>query len=128
MTDKIKQIGRDECKMIRELVNMALEDALSDLGLKASIGNMTFDYETVSSKLTIAIEEYDAGKSDFMKGCWKFDLNKSDFGRKFESNGEVFTICGLKPRSRKYPILGKRADGKVFKFPANRVRMLLANQ
>ena len=57
MTDKIKQIGRDECKMIRELVNMALEDALSDLGLKASIGNMTFDYETVSSKLTIAIEE-----------------------------------------------------------------------
>lgn len=124
----IEKIGRDECKMIREIVNATLADALGELGLKASIGNMTFDGETVTTKLTVAIADYNAGEAEFKKGCWKFDLNKSDFGRKFESNGEVFTICGLKPRSRKYPVLGKRADGKVFKFPAARVRMLLANQ
>lgn len=123
----IEKIGRPECKIIREAVDLALKEALAELGLKATTGNMTFDGEKVTTKLTISVADYDADETEFKKGCWKFDLKPTDFGRKFESNGEVYTICGLKPRSHKYPIIGRRADGKKYKFPARVVRMQLAN-
>ena len=31
--------------------------------------------------------------------------------------GDRFTLVGLKPRNRKYPVIGKDAAGRRFKFP-----------
>jgi len=123
----INKIGKEECKVIRATVNEALAAALEELGVKASIGNMTYTGDTVSFKTTVSVDGYNADETEFKKGCWKYDLKPADYGRKFENNGEVFTICGLKPRSRKYPIIGRRADGKKFKFPARVVAKQLAD-
>ena len=43
-------------------------------------------------------------------------------------NGQVTEIIGAKPRSRKYPILGRRTDGKVYKFAASAVARAIATK
>ena len=44
-------------------------------------------------------------------------LEPSDFGMEFTQRGDTYTLCGLKTRNRKFPILAKKAsDGKIYKF------------
>ena len=46
-----------------------------------------------------------------------------DLGQEFQRSGKTFTIVGLKPRSKKYPILAKCSDGKTYKLPVDLVNM-----
>lgn len=46
----------------------------------------------------------------------RFGFKSDDFGRRFERNGQTFTICGVKPSNHKYPILAKTSSGTVYKF------------
>jgi len=55
-----------------------------------------------------------------------YDLNPSDFGKKFISGKSSFRISGIKPTNRKYPVLAERvSDGKTYKFPVESVKILL---
>jgi hypothetical protein len=49
-------------------------------------------------------------------------LSADDLGKPFVSRGEHYEIVGLKPKSHKFPILGRHCDGKVYKFPAESVK------
>ena len=42
-------------------------------------------------------------------------------GKRFLSRGKSYTICGIKPSSYKYPILGRSPKGTVYKFTSNNV-------
>ena len=55
-----------------------------------------------------------------------YGLQVTDLDRPFQSNGHTFTVVGMKPGRSAYPILGKRSDGKMFKFTPEKVKMLLA--
>jgi hypothetical protein len=58
--------------------------------------------------------------------CLVYGLQPEDLGRKFVSNGEVFTVTGLNPKSRKYPVCAMRArDGKRFKFSERIANVLI---
>ena len=54
-----------------------------------------------------------------------FGLKPEYLGRSFMSRGRSFTVTGLKPRNRKYPVMAKTADGRGFKFPADVVERAL---
>ena len=46
-----------------------------------------------------------------------------EFGARFEIQGTTYSICGLKPRSRKYPVLAKQIPtGKTYKFAVDSVK------
>jgi hypothetical protein len=71
--------------------------------------------------------EMDSRAKDFIKYAASYGLKESDFLAEFHSNGEVFRIVGFKPKARKYPVLAEKVrDGKTYKFPAERVKLLLA--
>jgi hypothetical protein len=54
---------------------------------------------------------------EFKKYATVFGLKPEDLGRRFESRGETYEICGASIKSSKYPILAKNiSNGKVFKF------------
>lgn len=114
----MERIGKPECKIIREKVETAMREALAELGLKVKTGNMTFDGETVSFKTTVSLESFDADKKDLGLYGYKYGLGEEDYLREFTSNGgEVYELLTIKPRSRKYPFVGRRkSDGKRFKF------------
>jgi hypothetical protein len=65
---------------------------------------------------------------DFKLYCHRYNLTPDDLGKEFSICADTYIIEGCKPRSSKYPILGKNVKtGKVYKFPASQVRIGLGH-
>lgn len=114
--------------LIRELrakVEAAAQEAVGD-GFIVEFGNGRFDERQVTLKMTIRHEDApDNLEQDFKSHCRRYGLSPDDFGQTFESFGTSYTVVGIKPNSRKYPIIAERGDGKRFKFDATQVRRAL---
>ena len=120
---KVTEISRDSIKKIRPLIDAALEPLGEGLGIKFHAGNCSFSDRDFTFKLNGRLPDTDGvfepkEHQDFKIGAWARGLEPEDLGRKFESQGKVFTIDGLKPKATKYPILGKSSTGKRYKFNA----------
>src|SRR3972149_2131112 len=65
----------------------------------------------------------DRARREFEEYAGAYGLKSSDFGVTFSEHypEAEYTICGIKPRSHKYPILCRRSNGTVYKLPAHRV-------
>ena len=120
---------RQTVKTTRERLQTALDAVAAELGCQIKVGGATFerdgsrcyfkvDCAVVGEDGTVETRE----ASDFVLYAAQFKLSPEDLGREFTKGGETFTIIGCKPKSYKFPILARRQDGKVFKFPAVTVR------
>jgi hypothetical protein len=122
----IKTIDAAACRLLREELEMAL-GAVTDNnpGLTIKVGSMTYagNYATIKLEVAIVDEEGNAQTkeaSDFIDytAMGAYDtLTPDHLWDWVMLHGERYQLIGCKPRSRKYPILGKRADGKIFKLP-----------
>lgn len=61
----------------------------------------------------------DAARQEWDLQCWRFNLKPEQFGTTFMHRNERFTVIGIKPRSKTYPVLGRNDNGKVYKFPGS---------
>ena len=125
---KLTNIGRPVAKLMRVEITEALEKIGEKYGIAFSLGRITFD--DVSFRVTV-----EAGLTttpgepmmaiDFRKHCHKYGFKASDLGRVFTNTRlERFEIVGLKPRNRKYPIIGQDVrTQKQYKFTPTTVRM-----
>ena len=113
----------------RERLQSALDAVASELGCQIKVGSATFERD--GSRCTFKIDCAAVGEdgavetreaSDFTRCATQYGLRPDDLGAEFTKGGETFTVIGCKPKSYKYPILARRNDGKVFKFPAATVR------
>ena len=120
---------RQKAKDLRELIQNALNGVAGPAGVDIRVGNCRFGtdatFQVIVSEVaadgTVKTREAD----DFRMLASSYGLEPEDLGRSFRSNGDRYTIAGLKPRSRKYPILAKRGDGKIYKFGAQNVKVML---
>jgi len=127
----IGEIDRHACRLLKAKLQAALDlDNLGfkELGVDVQVGSARFSSSSATFKVEVSIVAADGTVetktvSDFKRCAQLWGLQPDDFGRTFRSRGIAYEICGGKPGSYKYPILGKRVpDGKVFKFPADVVR------
>ena len=119
----MSKITRPMLKTLRVEIDAALKEVLEKHGLSGSIGNIKFDDSSFRTTLTVnAGDVSDAAEAEFKKHCKFFGLEASDFGREFTSNGRKFTVCGIKPRALKYPILAVDARGSKYKFHASAIK------
>ena len=58
-------------------------------------------------------------EKEFEKYAGLFDLSRSDYRRSFLSDGDIYFLVALKPRNRKYPVIGENQNGTRYKFPRN---------
>jgi len=126
----ITSIDREACRHIRQLLDALMPQLEASTGLKIKVGSARFTPENVTFKLEMATVAKDGTVESKEARAFKlhaksYHLDPEDFGKTFESRGHKYTICGLASRSYKFPILAKRNDGKVFKFPSNMVAMRL---
>jgi hypothetical protein len=127
----LNYLDRKACKLVRD----ALENTLGDLGLgvHCDVGRMTYEHDgsKITCKLTVVPVNDDGvaqtpERTDFVTYASGYGLNPDDLDREFKDyDGSKCVIVGLKPRSRKYPILVAK-NGKTYKYPANRVVAALA--
>jgi hypothetical protein len=131
---QLKVIGKTGAKLMRTEMQEALDIIGENYGLAFSIGRITFDDTTIRTTVEAGLTTMPGETKmsiDFRNSCHKHNLKASDLGRVFTNTRlERFTIVGLKPRNRKYPIIGQRvSDGKQFKFTSHAVRLgLLAEE
>ncbi len=118
-------MDRTTARMIREelehLINAGLSDSVpihEDLIGSVKVGSCIYGDGHATFKVEVTQKGGKTKKaSDFDTYCHRYGLKPEDMGKEFESNGETFVICGLKPRSSKYPILGKsKENGSTYKF------------
>lgn len=113
--------NKQELKEMRGEIAAALKSVEEKFGVDFSLGTISYTSNAFSAKLTCT-QRNENGESvspealDFQRYAKQFGITKQ-LGDAFVSGGQTFTIVGLKPRSHKYPILGKGANGKVYKFP-----------
>lgn len=96
-----------------------------DVTVEYKSGKYGTGYAVLSFTFSRTDEDGEAltpAREDFERLAFMYDgLKPEDFGRVFYNRGQAFTICGLKPRSPKYPILAKNEAGQTYKFPADLV-------
>jgi hypothetical protein len=125
----ITEFNRTTCKALGEEIEQALAGIASKYGVSISCKGGTFGPTSYVAKVECAViagglavtREVEA----FNKMASLYGLAPSDLGRSFAYSGGTYSICGLKPSSRN-PVLAKRQDGKVFKFPVEVVKYRLA--
>jgi hypothetical protein len=120
-------MDRNQAQNISSKIMEALKTIEGDLGVTFSRGNGKYDSSSFNMKVTATIDNVDGSTQtpemiDFQREAHYYGLEASDLGTTFTQNGKTFEIVGLKPRSRKYPILGKDRMGKTFKFTADSVK------
>jgi hypothetical protein len=56
-------------------------------------------------------------RAEFAIHAHLFDLSVDDYGRPFTTRqGDSFVLVGLAPQNRKYPVIGRDEEGRLFKF------------
>ncbi len=97
-----------------------LEPFAEELGLTLKPGKSQFSSSeaTIGLRLEIPIKDgLSPEERLFQETAPYFGLTFEDYRRPFQSGGEVFQLTALKPRNRKYPVIGQNAQGTSYKFP-----------
>ncbi len=124
-------LTRETVRNLRENLNAKLAALGNELGLSLKLGNCTYGMANATFKLEVAPLNSDGSppvtkeSDDFMMHARSFGLQPTDLDKSFSEGGYTFTVVGLKPRSHRYPVVCRRKDGKMFKFPADRVQRAL---
>ena len=126
----IKEINRENIRMLRLPLEAALQEVASAYGLFAHVGSASFTPANVIFKVELSVlneagQPIDKTVEHFKMFACNYGLSPHDLGKTFYCHGKPFTIRGLKVRSRKYPILARNIHNKVYKFTGTYVKACL---
>jgi len=123
MSKNIAKFDRENLREVRASVEAALAPVGAKYGIAFEVGNITFGPERATTRLTVrtnvptnAAEQEAQDRKEFARGCVLFGLKPEHYGHSFRYAGKVYTICGLKVQSPKFPVLARGANGRVYKF------------
>ena len=124
---KVTTFNRQNIRQINSEIEAALKSIANKYGVEVKLGNTRFTGANFTTKVQVAT--VGEGGITMSKEATDFNRYKNslginmDLGQEFERSGKTYTIVGLKPRSRQYPVLAKCSDGKTYKLPVNLVNM-----
>lgn len=130
----LTQFDKSTVRQIVDDCEAALQTVAEKYGITLSRKNCSYypNEMPVPFKLTITQtdttgNEIDPMAQDFITHCHSFGLTPEDLGREFSQfGGNTFKICGIKPKSYKYPIIAEKVGtNKRFKFGAMEVKCYL---
>ena len=128
----MKSFDRATVRETRDKLQAALAQVAEELGCRIEVGNASFSGSQCTFKVECAVVGEDGmaqtrETTDFKARAALYGLSPADLGEVFTNGGDQFRVAGLKPKSRKYPIVAVRVkDGKAYKFPADMVKLALA--
>ena len=131
MSKKINGLNKGNIKDVRADLTQDLMELDKKYGMTFQMGNIRYQDDQMKFTLTAYVNskhsnrnKLDVNKVEFTKNAILYGLNAEDFGKEFTVAGKTYVICGLKPKARKYPILGTDYQtGKVYKFSLLTVKM-----
>jgi len=133
MDNKINELDRPTVKYIRKRLEAAVESLAEELGVVIDLANCTFKTNNCRFQLKVAVLDPD-GKAiteeidSFRSNAKLFGFEPDDLGKEFIYRRQSYTICGLKPKSRKYPVIARSDNGKDCKFACRTVLGALSRE
>ena len=118
--------------LLRKRIADTLKPLGEELGLEFIGGGISYTGD--GSKATMKLEmnrgsAEAASHVEFARLSLLFGLKPEHFGATITTPTGQYSLCGINPKSHKYPFLAKRPDGKVYKFSRDQVvRQLLPEQ
>lgn len=126
----INMITKDLLRALREDINAALTTVGKKHGVNLAAANASFTSDSATFKLQVAwVGKGKGGKvqsteertiaqaeKDWEQQAKLWGFNPKMLGKTIKSNGKTYTIKGLMPRRRAYPILAQGTDGKLTLF------------
>jgi hypothetical protein len=130
MTIRISSFDGAACRAVSAKIEAALAPLAKELGLVITTKGGSYSPEAYTLKVECATVSADGEVQtkeslDFKAYAFRYGLDADDLGATFKRGGDTYTIVGAKPRSRKYPILCRKANGKTYKLPADTVLLHL---
>jgi hypothetical protein len=113
--------NRARCREIRDALDEAVQPLGKRLGVTIRLGGATFTSGNIRFKLEV-FGDANVGNpeaEDFRVYCSRYGLQVEDLNKSFAWAGKQYVLIGCKPRSSRFPLLGRSPDGKVFKFPVD---------
>lgn len=125
---KLTVFDRESLNAVRNDVTTALKVVEERYGITFDLGRITYGSDNLRAKLvgtlTSAVSGAENGfEVQLLMGLkshgFRFGLTEKDYKKIFSSTGQPYIFMGIKPSSKKYPLVVKRvSDGKMFKYPA----------
>ena len=133
METKITKLDKLTVQHIRKRLTATLEPLAKELAVAIELGNCSFKENNCRFQLSVALMDSDGQAITEETDCFRdnaklFGFEPDDLGRKFTFRGQSYIICGLKPKSSKYPIVARSGNGKSYKFPCKTVLSALGRQ
>lgn len=120
---------------LRELnadIRSALATVAAKHGITITVEGGRFSPTEFRTKLVAStggtLSADDRARREFEKMAPLYGLLPDDFGVSFNTSHGSMVICGIKPKSHKYPILGRSARGAIYKHTINQVLMGLGRK
>jgi len=129
----IKKLDKSTVTYIRKRLNAGLKPLAKELGVVIDLGNCTFRASNCRFHLKIAVLDCN-GKAvteeteSFKRSAKLFGFEPADLGKEFTFQGQLYTICGFRPKSRKYPVIARSGNGKDYKFACRSVLEALGRE
>ena len=133
METVIRQLDKSTVTYIRKRLEVAVKPLAKELGVVIDLGHCTFQTSNCRFQLKIAVLDSE-GKAiteeadSFGSNAKLFGFEPSDLDREFVFQGQTYTICGFKPKSRKYPVIARSGNGKDYKFACRIVLKALGRE
>jgi hypothetical protein len=122
----IKKLDKPTVTYIRKRLKAAFKPLAEELGVAIDLGNCTFRASNCRFQLKIAVLDSNGGaitedSDSFRQNAKLFGFEPADLGKEFTFQGQLYTICGFRPKSRKYPVIARSCNGKDYKFACRSV-------
>ncbi len=109
-TQKITEFKKSNMTAVREEIQTKLNE-LKKLGLEISLGNIRYDTEQFTSKMTVRLEgAQDPNEKEFERSKEYFK-HRHALGKDVQLQGKTYTFVGFKPRARKNKAIIETAKG-----------------
>lgn len=116
----IKQFDRAICQQLAADVKTALEAVAKKHGLTVKSAGGRFNPTEFTEKLKWTVGDKAAvakqAKADWDSSCGILGLKPTHFSKEVECRGQVWRVCGLNPRRRRYPVLAENANGQFLQL------------
>jgi len=133
METKIKQFDKSTVQYITKRLQAVFTPLAKELGVMIDFGSCKFQTSNCRIQLKVAVLDPDGEPvteeaDSFKRSAKLFGFEPADLGAEFIVQGQTFTICGLRPKSRKYPVIARAGNGKDYKFTCRTVLQALGKE
>jgi hypothetical protein len=121
----IKSFNKQTVSTARSEINKKLAE-LQELGLTIELGNISFDNDSFTGKITCSLQDAENEYAKEFKRSMDFVILGDIINKTFPHEGGTATFLGFKPRARKNNAIFEM-NGKKFRIAFSLIRNLLVD-